>query len=61
MTQRDTSSSITLYHKGVDLILHCFLTHEEAKKVLKYYHSGACGNDIFGLEMTYKILRVGCL
>ena len=35
------------------------LTHEEAKKVLNDFHSGACGDHLSGLEIAQKILREG--
>jgi hypothetical protein len=39
--------------------LHRFLTHEEAKSVLKNFHKGACGGHLSGLATAQKILRVG--
>ena len=49
----------TLYRRGVDSVLRCFLTHEEAKKVLNDCHSEACGGHLSRLETTQKILWVG--
>jgi hypothetical protein len=49
----------TLYHRGVDVILHRCLTHEEAEAILNDYHSGACGGHLSGLATTQKILRAG--
>jgi hypothetical protein len=51
----------TLYHHGVDSILHRCLTHEEAESMLNDFHSGACGGHLSGLETTQKILRVRVL
>jgi hypothetical protein len=48
----------TLYHRGIDSILRCCLTHEEAKLVLNDCHKGACGGHLFGLVIAQKILRV---
>jgi hypothetical protein len=48
----------TLYHRGVDCILHRCLTHKEAEIVLNDCHTGACGSHLFGLETAQKILRV---
>eukprot|EP00253_Pinus_taeda_P005158 PITA_05158 len=39
----------TLYRRGVDSILWCCLTLEEAESVLNDYHSGACGGHLSGL------------
>ena len=49
----------TLYCCGVDSILCCCLTHEEAKLVLNDFHRGACGDHLSRLVTTQKILRVG--
>ena len=49
----------TLYHRGVDSILHCFLTHEEVEVMLNDFHGGACGGHLFGLSIAQKILRAG--
>jgi hypothetical protein len=49
----------TLYRRGVDNILHHFLTHEEAELVLNDFHKGACGGHLSGLATTQKILRAG--
>ena len=49
----------TLYHHGVDSILRCCLTHEEAEVVLNDCHGGACGGHLSGLSTTQKILRAG--
>ena len=50
----------TLYHRGVDSILHRCLTHEEVELVLNDCHGGACGGHLSGLSTTtQKILRVG--
>jgi hypothetical protein len=46
----------TLYRQGIDSILHCFLTHEEAKLVLNDYHKGACGGHLSRLAIAQKIL-----
>jgi hypothetical protein len=51
----------TLYHRGIDNILHCCLTHGEAESVLNNCHSGACGGHLSGLATTQKILRSGYL
>ena len=37
-----------LYHQGIDTILHCCLTHDEAKTILNECHSGACGGHLSG-------------
>ena len=49
----------TLYRCGVDSILQCFLTHEEAEVVLNDCHRGACGGHLSGLSTSPKILRAG--
>jgi hypothetical protein len=49
----------TLYHRGVDCILHWCLTHEEAEIVLNDCHTGAFGGHLSGLETTQKILEAG--
>jgi hypothetical protein len=49
----------TLYHRGIDTILWCFLTHEEAEHVLNDCHLGACGGHLSGMATTQKILRAG--
>jgi hypothetical protein len=48
-----------LYRRGVDVILHHCLTHEEDEAILNDCHSGACGGHLSGLATTQKILRVG--
>ena len=47
----------TLYRHGVESILQCCLTHEEAKVVMNDCHGGACGGHLFGLSIAQKILR----
>jgi hypothetical protein len=42
----------TLYHQGIDCILHRCLIHEEAKLVLNKCHTGACGGNLSGLTTT---------
>ena len=49
----------TLYHHGVDSILHHCLTHDEAEVVLNYFHGGVCGGHLSGISTAQKILRVG--
>ena len=49
----------TLYHRGVDSILRCCLTHEEAEVVLNDFHGGACGGHLSGLSTAQNILRAG--
>jgi hypothetical protein len=49
----------TLYHRGVDYILHRCLTHEEEEIMLNDCHTRACGNHFSGLATTQKILRSG--
>ena len=49
----------TLYHRGVDSVLHRCLTHEEAEIVLNDAHSGACGVYLSRLATAQKILRDG--
>jgi hypothetical protein len=46
----------TLYHRGIDNTLHCYLNYEEVKSVLNDFHSGACGGHLSGLAKTQKIL-----
>ena len=48
-----------LYRHGVDTILSRCLTHEEAEKVLNYFHDGACGGHLSGYATAQKILRAG--
>ena len=49
----------TLYHRGVDSIVHRCLTHEEAEVVLNDCHRGGCGGHLSGLSTAQKILRAG--
>jgi hypothetical protein len=49
----------TLYWRGVDSILRCCLSFEEAEAVLNDFHSGACGGNLFGLATTQNILLAG--
>ena len=51
--------SDTLYHRGVDDILHHCLNHEEIEVVLNEFHSGVCGGHLFGLATIQKILQAG--
>lgn len=46
----------TLYHHGVDTVLQCCLTHEEAEHVLNDCHARACGSHLSGMSTTHKIL-----
>ena len=47
----------TLYRRGVDSILRCCLTHEEAEVVLNDCHGGVCGGHLSGLSTTQIFLR----
>ena len=47
----------TLYRHGVDSILRCCLTHDEAEVVLNDCHGGACGGHLSGLAISQNILR----
>ena len=49
----------TLYRHGIESILQLCLTHEEVEQVLNYFHSGACGGHISGMDTTHKILCIG--
>lgn len=49
----------TLYHVGVNSVLHRCLMIEEAERVLNDFHSGACGGHMFGYTIAQKILCVG--
>eukprot|EP00253_Pinus_taeda_P007345 PITA_07345 len=49
----------TLYRRGVDSILRCCLTLEEAESVLNDCHSGACGGHLSGLATAQRILCAG--
>jgi len=49
----------TLYRRGVDSILRCCLTHEEAKVVLNDCHGGTCGGHLSRISTAQKILRAG--
>ena len=49
----------TLYHHGVDSILHCCLTHDEAEVVLNDFHRGACGGHLSCLATAQIVLREG--
>jgi hypothetical protein len=51
----------TLYRRGVDCIVHRCLTHEKSIIVLNYFHTGACGSHLSGLETTQNILRASYL
>jgi hypothetical protein len=48
-----------LYRRGVDTILHRFLTIDEADRVLNNYHSGTCGGHLSDISTTKKIIRDG--
>ena len=48
-----------MYHRGVDSILRCFVTHEEVEIMLNNCHGGACGGHLSGLSTAQKILRAG--
>jgi hypothetical protein len=39
----------TLYHRGIDTILQCCLTHDEVERVLNDCHLGACGGHRYGM------------
>ena len=47
----------TLYRHGVDSILRCCLTHDEAEVVLNDF--GTCGGHLSGISMAQNILRAG--
>jgi hypothetical protein len=51
--------SDTLYHRGVDDILRCCLTHKDVEAVFNDCHNGACGVHLSGLVTTQKISRAG--
>ena len=48
-----------MYHRGVDTILHHFLTHDEAEQVLDDCHSGASSGHLSGLDTAQKIIHNG--
>ena len=43
-----------LYCHGVDSILCCCLTHEEAEAMLNDCHGGACGGHLSGISKAQK-------
>jgi hypothetical protein len=47
----------TLYHHGIDTILRCCLTHDEAENVLNDCHLGSCGGHPSWMDTAQKILR----
>ena len=49
----------TLYHRGVDSVLHRFLTHEEVESVLNDAHSRACGGHLSRLAKAKNIFHPG--
>ena len=49
----------TLYRRGVDSLLRCCLTHDEAKVVLNDCHQRACGGHLSGISTAQNILRAG--
>ena len=49
----------TLSHRGVDSILHHYLTHGKVEVVLNDFHGGACGGHLSGLSTAQNILRAG--
>jgi len=49
----------TLYHRGINTILWWCLTHEEAKKALNDFHSGAYGGHLSGYATAQRILYAG--
>ena len=49
----------TLYHRGVDSILRCCLTHEKAELVLNDFHEGVCGSHLSRFSIAQKSLRAG--
>jgi hypothetical protein len=46
----------TLYHRGIDNILHRLLNHEDAESVLNDCHTETCGGHLYGLAISQKIL-----
>jgi hypothetical protein len=46
----------TLYHRGVDNILHRCLNQKDVEAILNDCHSGSCGGHLSGLAKTQKIL-----
>jgi hypothetical protein len=48
-----------LYRRGVDVIFHHCLNHEEAEAALNECHSGACGEHLSWLVTTQKVLGFG--
>jgi hypothetical protein len=51
----------TLYHRGIDDVLHRCLTHEEVESVLNDCHSGACGGHLSRLVTTQMIRQISTL
>ena len=47
-----------LYHRGLDSILHHFLTHEEDKVVLNEFHYGSCRGNLFRISTSQISLRM---
>ena len=49
----------TLYHRGVDTVLHRCVIHEEAEKIMNDCHSRPYGGHLLGLATAQNILRAG--
>ena len=49
----------TLYHHGVDFILHHCFTHDEVEVVMNDFHGGVCGGHLCGLSIAQKLLKLG--
>jgi len=47
----------TLYRRGIDIIFHRFLRHEEDKKVLNDYHSSTCGGHLSSYAQYHNYIR----
>ena len=56
-TIRHLLNGDVLYRQGIDTILHCCLTCDEAETILNNCHSGACGVHLSGLATIQKILH----
>ena len=58
----DASSMITFFiiqGRGVNIILHQILTHEEAKRALKNYHNSACDGNLSRVATMQKNIQKG--
>ena len=45
-----------LYYRGVNIVLHHFLTHNESEQVLNAHHGGSCDGHLSRMATTKRIM-----